>query len=134
MSETSQPQLVCPGCQRTYDPSQRFCEPCALPLVQPREEGEPVGRRRRIARKIKPQYAEGALVKVVRAHSQPEAEFIAGLLLEEGIPSMIRRAPGCDVPDFLAAGAREILVPESGADAAREALSFDQADAPPAGV
>ena len=51
----------------------------------------------RRARKIKPQYAEGELVKVARAANQPEAEFIEGLLLEEGIPSMLRRSSGFDV-------------------------------------
>jgi hypothetical protein len=45
------------------------------------------------------------------------------MLLEEGIPSMQRRSGGFDVPDFLAAGPRDILVPESGAEAAREALA-----------
>jgi hypothetical protein len=59
---------------------------------------------------------------VGRAQNQPEAELLQGLLLEEGIPSMTRRAPGFDVPDFLAAGPRDILVPESGMEAAREAL------------
>ena len=52
-----------------------------------------------------------------------EAELIEALLLEEGIPSMQRRSGGFDVPDFLAAGPRDILVPESGAQAAREALA-----------
>jgi hypothetical protein len=78
------------------------------------------------ARRIKPQYSEGELVWVARASNQPEAEFIRGLLLEEGIPSLQRRAPGFDVPDFLAAGPREILVPASGAAAAREALLMAQ--------
>ena len=64
-------------------------------------------------------------MKVARGGSQPEAEFIAGLLLEEGIPSMLRRSGGSDVPDFMAAGPRDIMVPESGAQAAREALAFD---------
>ena len=50
------------------------------------------------------------------------ADFIQGLLLEEGIPSLQRRARGFDVPDFLAAGPRDVLVPESGAPAAREVL------------
>ena len=45
--------------------------------------------------------------------NQPEAELIEALLLEEGIPSMPRRSGGFDVPDFLAAGPRDILVPES---------------------
>jgi hypothetical protein len=84
--------------------------------------------RQRKARKIKPQYSEGRLVKVAYATNQPEAELIEALLLEEGIPSMSRRSGGFDVPDFLAAGPRDILVPESGAEAAREALV-----APPAG-
>ena len=54
--------------------------------------------------------------------------MIQGLLLEEGIPSMARRAPGFDVADFLAAGPRDILVPESGCQAAREALTAPPPD------
>ena len=63
------------------------------------------------ARKIKPQLAEGELVRVAGARNQAEAEFIQGLLLEEGVPSMLRRSAGFDVPDFLAAGPRDVLVP-----------------------
>ena len=74
------------------------------------------------ARRIKPQYSEGALVSVAGARNQTEADFIQGLLLEEGIPSLQRRARGFDVPDFLAAGPRDVLVPASGAPAAREVL------------
>jgi hypothetical protein len=74
------------------------------------------------ARRIKPQYSEGALVRVAGARNQTEADFIQGLLLEEGIPSLQRRARGFDVPDFLAAGPRDVLVPASGAPAARDVL------------
>jgi hypothetical protein len=45
------------------------------------------------------------------------------MLLEEGIPSSERRARGFDVPDFLAGGPREILVPEAAYEAARELLA-----------
>jgi hypothetical protein len=45
------------------------------------------------------------------------------MLLEEGIPSYQRRSRGFDVPDFLAAGPRDIIVPEAGAEAAREVLA-----------
>jgi len=96
-----------------------------MPLVQVgggEPERSPAQRR---ARKIKPQYSEGELVKVARAANQPEAEFIAGLLLEEGIPSMLRRSSGFDVAESLAAGPRDVLVPESGAQAAREALAWE---------
>jgi hypothetical protein len=95
-----------------------------MPLVRPpgADDTDEPDERREHARKIKPQYSEGRLVKVAYAQNQPEAELIQGLLLEEGIPSMTRRAPGFDVPDFLAAGPRHILVPESGAEAAAEAL------------
>ena len=74
------------------------------------------------ARKVKPQYGEGQLVKVAYARNQAEAELIAGLLLEEGVPSVIRRNAGFDVPDFLAAGPRDILVAASGVDVAQDVL------------
>ena len=48
--------------------------------------------------------------------------MIQGLLSEHGIPSMLRRAAGFDVPDFLAAGPREILVAEELVEQAREVL------------
>ena len=79
---------------------------CALPLVS-QETPPPLSENARRARLIKPQYAEGDLVRVARASSQPEAEMIEQLLLDQGIPSLVRRAPGMDVPDFLAAGARD---------------------------
>jgi hypothetical protein len=97
-----------------------------MPLVYLPGAMHDASERQRKARKIKPQYAEGALVKVARADSQPEAEFIEAMLLEEGIPSMLRRSGGADVPDFLAAGPRDVLVPESGAQAAREALEWEK--------
>jgi Putative prokaryotic signal transducing protein len=74
------------------------------------------------ARKIDPRYSEGDLVRVAGGRNQAEAELIQGLLLEEGIPSLLRRTAGFDVPDYLAAGPRDVLVPESGRDAAREVL------------
>jgi hypothetical protein len=77
---------------------------------------------RQRVRKIKPQLSEGELVQVISAANQAEAEMIQGMLLEEGVPSMVRRARGSDVPDFLAAGRRDILVPASGALTAREVL------------
>jgi hypothetical protein len=120
-------ELVCPSCGSSgHAAGERFCDSCGMPLVHAeRAEPRPSDRARR-ARKIKPQYAQGQPVKVARAGSQAEAEFIAGLLLEEGIPSVIQRSPGSDVAEFLAAGARDVLVPESGAQAAREALSWER--------
>jgi hypothetical protein len=95
-----------------------------MPLVlNPRVEVEhDVTDRQARARKIKPQLAEGQLVRVTGARNQAEAEFIQGMLLEEGVPSLLRRSAGFDVPDFLAAGPRDILVPQSGVETAREVL------------
>ena len=62
----------------------------------------------------------GRLVKVAYALNQMEAEMIQGLLGEHGIPSMVQRT--VDNPEFLAAGPRQILVPEAAAEAAREVL------------
>ncbi len=62
----------------------------------------------------------GRLVKVAYALNQMEAEMIQGLLGEHGIPSMVQRT--VDNPEFLAAGPRQILVPEAAAEEAREVL------------
>ena len=116
--------LLCPGCGARYPALERFCPACALPLI--RADGEdappPTSERHRHARLIKPQLSEGELVQVAGAANLAEAEFIQSLLLEEGVPSLLRRSAGFDVPDMLAAGPRDILVPLSGADVAREVL------------
>ncbi len=64
--------------------------------------------------------SSGRLAKVAVALNQMEAEMIQGLLGEHGIPSMIQRT--VDNPEFLAAGPRQILVPEAVATEAREVL------------
>src|SRR5215218_5220205 len=116
--------LICPGCASTYPLEERFCARCRMPLVyagpQPRH-GAAAERHER-ARKIRPQYAEGELVGIARGRNQAEAEFIQGMLLEEGVPSMLRRSAGFDVPDYLAAGPRDVMVPASGAETAQDVL------------
>jgi hypothetical protein len=74
------------------------------------------------ARKVNPIYTEGRLVRVAGGRNQAEAELIQNLLLEEGVPSVLRRTAGFDVPDFLAAGPRDVMVPLAGAEAAHEVL------------
>jgi hypothetical protein len=81
------------------------------------------------ARKIRPELTRGPLVRVAGGRNQAEAELIQNILIEEGVPSIVRRSAGFDVPDFLAAGPRDVMVPESGAGVARDAL-FAAAIAP----
>lgn len=116
--------LICPTCHRRHGGGERFCSECGMPLVY---AGLPVldepdtaahGR----ARKVKKQFTEGDLVRVAGGRNQAEAEFIQGMLLEEGVPSMLKRTRGFDVPDMLAAGPRDVMVPASGAAVAREVL------------
>ena len=115
--------MICPTCGNAYADDERFCPDCKLPLVQAGAgELENVSERHERARKVKPQFTEGPLVRVAGARNQAEAEFIQGLLLEEGIPSMLRRTAGFDVPDFLAAGPRDVMVPEGARQAARQVL------------
>ncbi len=64
----------------------------------------------------------GRLVRVAVARNLAEAEFIQGLLAEDRIPSVLRRTAGFDVPDFLAAGPRDVLVRDWSELRAREAL------------
>jgi hypothetical protein len=75
------------------------------------------------AGEIDPRFAQGELVRVGYARNQAESELLQNMLREEGIPSMTKRTAGFDVPDFLAAGPRDIYVPASGATAAREFLN-----------
>jgi hypothetical protein len=116
--------LVCPSCAEPHPLDARFCRLCGMPLVYSATRGanDPLSDKQERARKIKPQYAEGRLVRVAGAQHQAEAEFIQGMLLEEGVPSTLQRTRGFDVPDMLAAGPRDIMVPQSGYAAAREVL------------
>jgi hypothetical protein len=59
-------------------------------------------------------------VKVAFARHQPEAEMLASMLAELEIPTLVRRTT-MDVPDMLAGGPRELLVP---ADRALEARAL----------
>ena len=113
--------LSCPRCGREERDSERFCSACGMPLVRVADDEDEASERRRRARRIKPQYTEGELVKVARAQNQSEAELIEDLLLAHGIPSLLRT--GVAAADTLAGGARDVLVPESAAQAAREALA-----------
>jgi hypothetical protein len=74
------------------------------------------------ALKVNPEYTRGEPVRVAFTRNQAESDLVQNILLEEGIPSMARRTRGFDVPDFLAAGPRDVLVPESGAELARGLL------------
>jgi hypothetical protein len=95
-----------------------------MPLVHAGDASaeEPRSEAHARARKIRPELTRGELVRVAGGRNQAEAELIQNLLLEEGVPSVLRRSAGFDVPDFLAAGQRDVLVPESGAQTARELL------------
>ena len=130
---TSTEPLACPTCARRYGPGERFCDDCGMPLVHagPAEVEEPRDAAHERARKIRPEYTHGDLVRVASGRNQPEAELIQGLLLEEGVPSMLRRTAGFDVPDFLAAGPRDVMVPQSGAEHALTTLYDAQLAAPP---
>jgi len=116
--------LACPSCALRHPLDERFCSACGMPLTyvgaepveSPRDEAH--GR----ARKIDPRFVEGELVRVAGGRHQAEAELIQGMLLEEGVPSILRRSPGFDVPDFLAAGPRDVFVPLAGMEVAQEVL------------
>jgi len=121
---TESTPLTCPSCALGHPLDERFCSSCGMPLTyagsepveSPRDEAH--GR----ARKIDPRFVEGELVRVAGGRHQAEAELIQGMLLEEGVPSILRRSPGFDVPDFLAAGPRDVFVPLAGMEVAQEVL------------
>ena len=102
--------LSCPRCGAEHPLEERFCTRCGFPLVYSGYE------------RIDPEYTRGELVRVAGGRNQAEAELIQNLLLEEGIPSMVRRSAGFDVPDYLAGGPRDVLVAASAVEAARQML------------
>ncbi|MCW3003060.1 MAG: zinc ribbon protein [Conexibacter sp.] len=116
--------LVCPSCATPHALEERFCRECGMPLVHAgmRSLEDSLTSAQQRARKIKPQLSEGELTQVATGRNQAEAELIQGMLLEEGVPSMLRRSAGFDVPDMLAAGPRDVMVPRSGLVVAREVL------------
>src|SRR3954468_2671689 len=120
-SQSASDQLVCPSCGRAHDADQRFCVDCGMPLAHAAGEAIVTPAQER-ARKIDPRFAQGETVRVAFTRNQAESDLLQNILLEEGIPSIARRTRGFDVPDFLAAGPRDILVPESGAELAGELL------------
>jgi len=61
-------------------------------------------------RSRRPRVAPTQWVPVAFARHQPEAEMLAGLLAELEIPCFMRRTT-IDVPDMMAGGPRELLVP-----------------------
>src|SRR3954469_5028098 len=125
--------LACPACGLEHPAEERFCRDCGMPLVREGDE-EPVrDEAHERARKIRPEFTHGPLARVAGGRNQAEAELIQNILLEEGVPSILRRTQGFDVPDFLAAGPRDVLVPESGYQAAREALSAADIEPAPVG-
>ena len=86
-----------------------------MPLVPAAGEAR-VSERQERARKIKPQYAQGALVAVAWARNQARGRVDRGDAARGGHPEPDRAdPPGFDVPDFMAAGPRDVLVARSGA-------------------
>lgn len=70
-------------------------------------------------------------VRVAWARHQPEAEMLAEMLRQAGIPVFFRRTGGVDVPDMLAGGPRELMVPAERAEEARTVLDpFEWRPAP----
>lgn len=65
----------------------------------------------------------GKLVKVAFARNQSEAELLQGLLLESGVPSVLKRSGGFDNPDFLAAGPHDVWVNAHHAEEAKRILA-----------
>ncbi len=61
-------------------------------------------------------------VKVAVAPNETSALLMDGVLKDAGVPSLIQRAPGFDVPDFLSAGPRDVLVPDSLLEDAKQVL------------
>lgn len=128
ISTSSEPALECRRCRLPHPGKERFCRNCGSPLVAagaaPAVELDELAQR---ARKVHPRLAHGEPQRVAVVRNLAEGELVQGILLEEGIPSILRRCGGFDVPDMIAAGPRDVLVPASGVAAARALLGAEAA-------
>jgi hypothetical protein len=68
--------------------------------------------------KVRAEYTHGDPVTVTTVPHVAEGEMLRGMLLEEGIPSMVRPARSFAIPQALGTGPQEVVVPESAYDAA----------------
>lgn len=121
---------TCPFCGAEFELGASACPSCDLPLLTEDVEAPSSGRGVTVTAAPRPEFATGSLRRVAIASNQAEAEMVESLLRSEGIPCIVQRNPGADVPDFLAAGRRDILVPEGGLAAARDLLRIEVGDAP----
>ena len=80
--------------------------------------------------RLRPEFAQGEFVAVTTVPNIAEAEMVRDMLLDAGIPTMVRpvRSSGLTAVD-LGMGAQEILVRESGHEAASALV---HGDSPPA--
>ncbi len=72
-------------------------------------------------------------VRVTIARNQPEAELIQAILADAGITTYLRRTAGFDVPDYLAGGPRDVMVPGTQALEAHGVINPHGDDVPPSG-
>ena len=61
-------------------------------------------------------------VKVAVASDESVALLMDGVLKDAGIPSLVQRAAGFDAPEFLSGGPRDLLVPGSLVEEAKQVL------------
>ncbi|HEV7918157.1 MAG TPA: DUF2007 domain-containing protein [Solirubrobacterales bacterium] len=119
---------ICPFCGSDFQPGAVACPSCDLPLLTEHSQREAVAAGTSMlmmSSRPRPEFSRGGLRRIAIASNQAEAEMVESLLRSEGIPCVVRRTAGADVPDFLAAGRRDILVPEGGVTAARDLLQMD---------
>jgi len=126
-------ELECPRCLRPHREVERFCRSCGMPLVHPERGEAAAGESRRRGRKVNSLYTEGCPVKIARAANLVQAELIAGMLLEEGIPCILSSGRAIMAVYAPVVGPRDVLVPESAVEAAREVLAYSAQHHPPPG-
>ena len=127
--------LVCPALRaRARRSSERFCPRLRHAAGVRRRRGvdEPVDRARTSARARSSRSTPRAswCASPARA-TRPRPSSSRGCCSRRACPSLTRRSRGFDVPDFLAAGPRDVLVPAVGARGrARRAAPADVAARP----
>ena len=113
MTEEAGGPLACPRCALAHPIDERFCRNCGMPLVYAgtREE-EPITEAHERARKVRPQYAHGDLIRVTLFESSAGGLFFQ---LEGGA----RSGNFLVIPDQNVDGKGDISIPYAGQIRAR---------------
>ena len=118
-------ELFCPVCGASYPADERFCATCKLPLVYSdhvREVGDVSATATSAPARSSRSSPRASWCGSPARATRPRPSSSRACCSRRAFPACCAAAPASTCPDFLAAGPRDVLVPETAVATAREVL------------